>query len=129
MTAAALLDALAAAGCEPAAVPGPDGPELEFLGPAGDGLDAFIPLLKSGVVALLTGRRWFMLLADGHALELNPRGRLPQSADYLAVELRPGDPVPGRWDRVRPGDRRDRPECFAAQAEAKAKAKPRRATA
>ena len=112
MTAATLLELLRVAGCDPAAVAGDRGPELEYLAPAPAGVAEFVPLLRTGVVAVLAGRRWFALTGTGHAVELNPRARLPRAATYLAAERRPGDPAPGVWDAVRPADSRDRPQCF-----------------
>ena len=112
MTAAKLLDLLTAHGCDPAVVPGDSGPELEYLAPASAGVEEFVPLLRTGVVAVLGRRRWYGLDADGRAAELSPRDRIPAGVRYLAAERRPDDPGPGVWDAVGPAARRELAACF-----------------
>ena len=122
MTAAALLAALTAAGCNPAA----EGEELVFGRPPPAPLDGPLGVLHTGVRALLAGRRWFGLdPATGKPCgphptraygplafaALDPARPLPPTVGLLSAE---GDSC---WDRLPPLTCLDRPELFAPSVE------------
>ncbi len=91
MTARALLAALEAAGCEPAA----GGIDLLLASDPHARLTSYIGALHTGVRAALTGRPWVGTLETGAAVALDPGRPVPAGVLFLAVD---GDA--GR-DRVR----------------------------
>lgn len=107
MTAAKLLDALIAAGCDPA--PGPVG--LLLTDPPAE-WEKYLPILGTGVRALLLGKRWCGIdCATGRFLgprgNLNPAMKLPRNVGLLIVEA-----AGEQWDRLSPWALDDFPDCF-----------------
>lgn len=104
MTAAELLTALRSAGCEPDAA----GEELALAAVPPDALAARLEVLRTGVLAVLTGKRWYGCdLATGRTAVLDPAALLPPTAGLLAVE---GAVL---WERLHPVARHDLPDLFA----------------
>ncbi|QEL15622.1 hypothetical protein [Limnoglobus roseus] len=95
MTARELLTELTKAQC----LPSVEGEELVFSIAPPDELAAAVRVLQTGLRAVLTGKRWFGLSANGRGAgrpdgTLNPAGLLPRSARLATVE---GD---SQWDRL-----------------------------
>lgn len=94
MTAALLLRALAPL------KPGVDGDELTLAGPPPAHLRPFLPVLQTGMRAILAGRPWYGIGGTGRGLgplddgALDPAKPVPWLAWRLCVA---GD---GRWDAV-----------------------------
>lgn len=110
MTAFQLSNALTAAGVTLAA----DAGKLALTGPVPPSLMSACKVLKTGLLALASGRRWWGVESPGgHWLLLDTRLTVPDSVGLLAAE------GAARWDRVRPGARLDCPHLFAAAAPAK----------
>ena len=104
MTAAELLAALHAGGCEPEV----DDGELVLVADPPDSLAGPLEVLGTGVVAVLTGRPWWGCDSDtGRTIDLDPRQRLPANVTLLGVGSEPG------WDRLHPCAALDLPELFA----------------
>lgn len=111
MTVAKLLDMLRAAGCAPSV----RGHYLELAADPPDELEGYVELLQSGLRAMLTGRRWFGIDANGHGIGPLMDGALafhqplPSSAYLLCIESEPD----AGWDYVDPRARVVLPDAFA----------------
>jgi hypothetical protein len=104
MTAAELLAALHAGGYDPEV----DGGELVLAADPSDALAAPLEVLRTGVLAVLTGRPWWGCDGDtGRTLALDQRQRLPANVSLLGVGGEAG------WDRLHPCAALDLPGLFA----------------
>ena len=82
MTARQLLHSLTAAGCNPSV----DANELLLDSDPPSHLERYLPLLQTGVRAVLTGRVWHGLDGDtGRVFDLTPDVRLPRNVGLLSV--------------------------------------------
>ena len=105
MTAAALLTTLRDAGCDPDL----DGAELVLTADPPDALAVRLEVLRTGVLALLAGKRWYGCdQATGRTVALNPAALIPANVGLLTVG---GADV---WERLHPVARLDLPDLFAA---------------
>jgi len=118
MTAQELLGDLTAAGC----VVTVDGCDLCLDGDGPERLERYLPLLHTGVRAILAGRKWFGLDgATGRITDLLPAARLPRNVTLAAVEGRAEV-----WDRFGPWVLVDFPECFESESPATPSARAKR---
>lgn len=107
MTAAELLAQLREVGCVPEMEDG----ELAFTADPPDTLAGPLEVLRTGVVALLTGRTWWGCDSDtGRSLPLDPRHRIPRHVTLLSLGGESG------WERLHPLAFLDLPELFIAPA-------------
>lgn len=105
MTVAELLAALRDARCEPAV----DGADLVLAADPPDALALRLEVLHTGVLALLTGKRWYGCdPATGRTVALDPANRIPPVVELLSVG---GTDL---WERLHPVARLDFPELFTA---------------
>jgi len=110
MTAAKLLGLLTQAGC----VPSVRGCFLEFDEDVPEELEGFVELLQTGLRAIIAGRHWFGIDADGRGVgpladgALDFRRPLPATARCLAVEGEYG----AGWDRIDPRALTEHPSAF-----------------
>ena len=107
MNAAQLLARLDSAGVAPRV----EGVTLRLPAPPPAALLPSVQVLKSGLIALAAGRRWYGCDgATGRIAELDPRGPVPANVTLLAAE------GAAKWDRVPSAARLDLPHLFAAPA-------------
>jgi hypothetical protein len=115
VTASELLAALREIGCDPDT----DAGELVLAADPPDALAVRLEVLRTGVLAVLAGKRWYGCdPATGRTAALDPTGLIPPAVGLLAVG---GSNV---WERLHPVARLDLPELFIAAGVVKPKPKP-----
>jgi len=109
MTAHELLTALVAVGCEPFR----ENDDIEVKRDVPRDLYPYVELLHTGVRAILSGRRWFGIDADGRGVgfgvggEMSPFETIPDNAVLLTVEG-----ARDSWDRIPQQVKLDFPKAF-----------------